>query len=64
MPIEPLRDVEAVTTDRPWVDWAVGRLHADARRSADTHQLRLPTPAGSSVDIYLKDESTHIRPAA
>ena len=59
MPIEPLRDVEAVTTDRRWVDWAVGRLHADARRSADTHLLRLPTPAGSSVDIYLKDESTH-----
>ena len=59
MPVESLRDVEAVTADRRWVDWAVARLHADARRSADTHLLRLPTPASSPVDIYVKDESTH-----
>ena len=59
MPVESLRDVEAATADRRWVDWAVARLHADARRSADTHLLRLPTPAGSHVDLYLKDESTH-----
>lgn len=59
MPVEPLRDVEAATADRSWVDWAVARLHADARRSADTHLLRLPTPPGSPVDIYMKDESTH-----
>jgi cysteine synthase A len=59
VPITPLRDLEAGTTDRRWVDWAVARLHADARRSADTHLLRLPTPAGSPVDIYVKDESTH-----
>ena len=59
MPVESLRDVEAVTADRRWVDWAVARLHADARRSADTHLLRLPTPVSSPVDIYVKDESTH-----
>jgi cysteine synthase A len=59
VPVKSLRDVEAVTADRRWVDWAVARLHADARRSADTHLLRLPTPASSPVDIYVKDESTH-----
>jgi cysteine synthase A len=45
--------------DRAWVDWAVGRLHADARRSSDTHLLRLPTPPDLAVHLYLKDESTH-----
>ena len=59
MPVKSLRDVQAVTADRHWVDWAVTRLHADARSSADTHLLRLPTPASSPVDIYVKDESTH-----
>jgi len=59
VPVKSLRDVEGVTADRRWVDWAVARLHADARRSADTHLLRLPTPASSPVDIYVKDESTH-----
>ena len=59
MPVESLRDVEAATADRRWVDWAVARLHADARRSADTHLLRLPTRVSSPVDIYVKDESTH-----
>jgi cysteine synthase len=59
VPVEPLRTVEAPTADRQWVDWAVARLHADARRSADTHLLRLPVSTGSPVDIYVKDESTH-----
>ncbi len=60
MPVEPIRDVPAMATvDRQWVDWAVRQLHSDAQRSADTHLLRLPTPAGLSVDLYLKDESTH-----
>ena len=57
VPVKPLRDVEAVAADRRWVDLAIARLHADARRSADTHLLRLPTPASSPVDIYVKDES-------
>ena len=60
VPVEPIRDVPAMATvDRQWVDWAVRQLHSDAQRSADTHLLRLPTPAGLSVDLYLKDESTH-----
>ena len=60
MTIRPITDVPAVApVDREWVDRAVARLHADARRSADTHLLRLPTPAGLPVDVYLKDESTH-----
>ncbi|MGH3584760.1 MAG: PLP-dependent cysteine synthase family protein, partial [Pseudonocardia sp.] len=60
MPVEPIRDVQAEdTVDRRWVDWAVGRLRADTRRSADTHLHRLPTPDGLPVDLYVKDESTH-----
>ncbi|MGE5696117.1 MAG: PLP-dependent cysteine synthase family protein [Candidatus Sericytochromatia bacterium] len=52
--------------DRPraWVDNAVRLIEADARRSADTHLLRYPLPSAwsSAVDVqlYLKDESTHI----
>ena len=44
---------------RDWVDWAVARLRADARRSADTHLLQLPIAADPGVEVYLKDESTH-----
>ncbi len=52
--------------DRPrgWVDDAVRLIEADARRSADTHLLRYPLPEawcdGVDVQLYLKDESTHI----
>jgi cysteine synthase len=60
VPVEPIRDVPALATvDRQWVDWAVRQLYSDAQRSADTHLLRLPAPVGLSVDLYLKDESTH-----
>ncbi|OKH80243.1 lyase [Mycobacterium sp. ST-F2] len=49
---------------RDWVDNAVRLIEADARRSADTHLLRYPLPAAWSADVdvqlYLKDESTHI----
>jgi cysteine synthase len=49
---------------REWVDHAVRLIEADARRSADTHLLRYPLPAAwcDSVDVelYLKDETTHI----
>ncbi len=49
---------------RDWVDNAVRLIEADARRSADTHLLRYPLPAAWSarvdVQLYLKDESTHI----
>nr|MDT0526772.1 pyridoxal-phosphate dependent enzyme [Streptomyces sp. DSM 41633] len=49
---------------RRWVDNAVRLIEADSKRSADTHLLRYPLPAGwrEEVDValYLKDESTHI----
>jgi cysteine synthase len=49
---------------RSWVDNAVRLIEADARRSADTHLLRYPLPAawcdGCNVELYLKDETTHI----
>jgi cysteine synthase len=49
---------------REWVDNAVRLIEADARRSADTHLLRYPLPTawcdGVDVQLYLKDETTHI----
>ena len=49
---------------RLWVDNAVRLIEADARRSADTHLLRYPLPSawcdGCDVQLYLKDETTHI----
>jgi cysteine synthase A len=46
------------------VDTAVRLIEADTRRSADTHLLRYPLPSAWSsrvdVQLYLKDESTHI----
>lgn len=50
--------------DRHWVDEAIRLIEADARRSADTHLLRYPLPPAWSgavnVQLYLKDETTHI----
>ncbi|HEX9834170.1 MAG TPA: pyridoxal-phosphate dependent enzyme, partial [Mycobacterium sp.] len=49
---------------RTWVDNAVRLIEADARRSADTHLLRYPLPVAwcdsVNVELYLKDETTHI----
>ncbi|MFI7001582.1 PLP-dependent cysteine synthase family protein [Nocardia sp. NPDC050175] len=45
---------------RDWVDNAVRLIDADAQRSADTHLLRYPLPVAWNVELYLKDESTHI----
>src|SRR6201988_1283301 len=49
---------------RSWVDHAVRLVEADGRRSADTNLLRYPLPAawcdGVDVQLYLKDETTHI----
>ena len=52
---------------RAWVDDAIRLIEADARRSADTHLLRYPLPSawcdgkdGVNVQLYLKDETTHI----
>ncbi|HSU01196.1 MAG TPA: PLP-dependent cysteine synthase family protein [Nocardioides sp.] len=45
---------------RAWVNQAIATLRADANRSADTHLLRLPLPKDWGVEVYLKDESTHL----
>ncbi len=45
---------------RAWVARAVTSIEADANRSADTHLIRFPLPARPDVDLYLKDESTHV----
>src|SRR6478735_2554342 len=45
---------------RAWVARAVTAIEADANRSADTHLIRFPLPARPEVDLYLKDESTHV----
>ncbi|WP_299472301.1 PLP-dependent cysteine synthase family protein [uncultured Roseibium sp.] len=42
-----------------WVARAIGKINADAHRSADTHLFKLQVPKLDGVDIYLKDESTH-----
>jgi cysteine synthase A len=46
--------------DRAWTHWAMGVIAADFRRSADTHMLPVPLPACPGIQLYLKDESTHI----
>nr|WP_296774709.1 PLP-dependent cysteine synthase family protein [Rhodococcus sp. (in: high G+C Gram-positive bacteria)] len=48
------------SASREWVDNAVRLIDADAQRSADTHLLRYPLPVAWNVQLYLKDESTHI----
>ena len=48
---------------RGWVARAVHLIEADQQRSADTHLLRFPLAEVSGdpgVDLYLKDESTHV----
>ncbi len=45
---------------RAWVNWAVRAVEAEAARSADTHLIRFPLPGHLGVDLYLKDESTHV----
>ncbi|MCV7400351.1 PLP-dependent cysteine synthase family protein [Mycobacterium fragae] len=49
---------------RGWTDNAIRLIEADARRSADTHLLRYPLPSAwcddADVELYLKDETTHI----
>ncbi|WP_305092498.1 PLP-dependent cysteine synthase family protein [Prescottella sp. R16] len=47
-------------SSRGWVQRAVRLIEADTQRSADTHLLRYPLPQEWNVQLYLKDESTHI----
>ncbi|MCE5291400.1 MAG: PLP-dependent cysteine synthase family protein [Nocardiaceae bacterium] len=45
---------------RDWITNAIRLIDADAQRSADTHLIRYPLPVAWGVQLYLKDESTHI----
>ena len=50
----------ATVADREWVAEAIVKIEADAQRSSDTHLLQLPLKCFADIDIYLKDESTHL----
>lgn len=45
---------------RAWLAGAVNAIEAEAARSADTHLIRFPLPRPLGIDVYLKDESTHV----
>lgn len=56
-----IEDIDRSDADRrAWVAERIRRLDADARRSADTHLLHLELPEAWGIDLYLKDESTHV----
>ncbi|WP_083837752.1 PLP-dependent cysteine synthase family protein [Brachybacterium squillarum] len=56
-----LNDVDRLDAQtREWVAERIRRLEADDRRSADTHLLRLDLPEDWGIEVYLKDESTHV----
>ncbi len=42
-----------------WVNQAIAKIEADFQRSSDTHLLKLDIPSIPTVDLYLKDESSH-----
>lgn len=44
---------------RQWINDAIHKIEADFQRSADTHLLKLDIPAFTSIQLYLKDESSH-----
>ncbi|MDI6028507.1 PLP-dependent cysteine synthase family protein [Corticibacterium sp. UT-5YL-CI-8] len=46
-------------TESEWTRWAIGVLHGDANRSADTHLTKLSFKGMLGISVYLKDESTH-----
>ena len=45
---------------RTWSAWAMGKIAADFRRSADTHMVPLHLPTFPGIHLYLKDESSHV----
>jgi cysteine synthase len=49
------------TSERDWVIEAGQKINAEFTRSSDTHLIKLDLPglAAASIDLYLKDESTH-----
>jgi len=54
---ENARSRRACTT---WQCAAMAKLEADFNRSSDTHLLKIELPQFRGVQLYLKDESTHI----
>ncbi|MEH6811589.1 MAG: PLP-dependent cysteine synthase family protein [Motiliproteus sp.] len=44
---------------RQWLRESINKISADFQRSADTHLIKLELPGLTSIDLYLKDESTH-----
>ncbi len=42
-----------------WIRQSVKRIESDFQRSADTHLMKLNIPSLVSIEVYLKDESTH-----
>lgn len=44
---------------KDWIKASIGKIEADAHRSADTHLFKLNIPEYTGIDLYLKDESTH-----
>jgi cysteine synthase A len=46
--------------DRDWLHAAVEKLNADVQRSSDTHLIPLLLPAFPEIQLYFKDESTHL----
>jgi len=48
-----------MTPARAWSADAIGRLHREAARSADTHLLHMRLPAFPGIDFYFKDEAAH-----
>src|SRR5262245_62887745 len=56
----PVVAVMPRAADRAWIAWAMQRIKADFCRSSDTHLLPVRLPAFPSIQLYLKDESTHV----
>lgn len=45
---------------KQWIAQAIRKLKENDQRSADTHLLKMHLPAFPNVDLYFKDESTHV----
>lgn len=60
MHLSPFLGFEATACcSRVWLHAALNAIQAEARRSADTHLLRLDLPSPHKITLYLKDESSH-----
>ncbi|WP_343064755.1 PLP-dependent cysteine synthase family protein [Marilutibacter spongiae] len=51
--------MSAARASRAWSAGAIGALHREAARSADTHLLHMRFPAFAGIDFYFKDEAAH-----